>query len=247
MTNRTTVRDVPTPPSPPPAPFLLCGWLAYVERIIIRLSKPVSMLNTPRNTPAGESESRLSGGKDVGSKVPFGGTIGNESYGPKYDGGGSVEKLGIVQYPRHGKGCLSGLQRYIIRCARDIAKAVNSSRVNSWRWMKVRAANQRESAKHTHDGQRCFRYERHDIFPERPSPRPSCQYISPTSPGSTCPPPGCSIGYRETASMGNRKESRFHLILVVTVRGTSGCSVVLHVKWGRRTRRYRRCGRCGGE
>ena len=91
MMKRTTVRDVPAPPSPGPAPFLLRGWLAYVERISILRSTPESMLKTPTNIPAGDRVSRLSGGKDSGVKVPFGGATGKESYGPKNDGGGSVE------------------------------------------------------------------------------------------------------------------------------------------------------------
>ena len=78
MMNRTIVRDVPTPPSPSPAPLRLRGWLAYVERISILRSKPVSMLNTPTKTPAGDSVSKLSGGNDVGVKFA-GGVMGKEA------------------------------------------------------------------------------------------------------------------------------------------------------------------------
>lgn len=94
-------------------------------------STPLSMLKTPTKTPAGDRVSKLSGGNDCGAKVPFGGETGKESYGPRNDGGGSVEKFGIVQYPRHGNGCLSGLQRYMMRWVRDIANAVNKSKVNN--------------------------------------------------------------------------------------------------------------------
>lgn len=114
MMNLITVLDVPNPPSPSPAPFLLLGWLAYVARINDRRSYPVSILNTPTNIPAGESESRLSGGNDLGVKF-LGDSMGNDAYGPKNVGGGSVEYSGIVQYPRQGSGCLSGLQRYIMK------------------------------------------------------------------------------------------------------------------------------------
>lgn len=135
MMKRTTVREVPTPPSPSPAPFRLRTWLAYVERISMRLSTPVSMLKTPRNSPMGASSSKSAGGKEVGVKVPLGGCMGNESYGPRYGkGGGSVVKLGIVQYPRQGRGCLSGLQRYIMRCVSEMANAVNRSRENICRY-----------------------------------------------------------------------------------------------------------------
>ena len=72
MMKRTIVRDVPTPLSPSPAPFLLLAWLAYVERIIILRSKPVSMLNTPRKMPAGDRVSKLSGGNEVGVKFAGG-------------------------------------------------------------------------------------------------------------------------------------------------------------------------------
>lgn len=62
-TNRTIVREVPTPASPSPAPFLLLAWLAHVERTHWRRSIAESTEKTPRKMPAGGSWSRLGGGK----------------------------------------------------------------------------------------------------------------------------------------------------------------------------------------
>ena len=60
---RTTVLDVLVPLSPSPAPFLLRGWLAHVERTSIRRSNPESMEKIPTNNPTGGKESRCGGGK----------------------------------------------------------------------------------------------------------------------------------------------------------------------------------------
>lgn len=103
------VREVPTPLSPSPAPFLLRAWAAQVERIDILLSKAVSNENTPTKTPAGGSVSKFSGGNDGGSKS-FGGKNGNEAVGGKVAGGGKSDIEGIVQYPLHGKDSLSGFK-----------------------------------------------------------------------------------------------------------------------------------------
>jgi hypothetical protein len=63
MIKRTTVREVPAPPSPSPAPLRLRGWSAHEERISIRRSEEESIENTPTNTPAGGRDPKLSGGK----------------------------------------------------------------------------------------------------------------------------------------------------------------------------------------
>lgn len=79
-TNRTMVREVPTPPSPSPAPFLLLTWLAHVERTHWRRSIAESIEKTPRKMPVGGSWSRSGGGK---GKAREGG------FGPGYDAAGS--------------------------------------------------------------------------------------------------------------------------------------------------------------
>jgi hypothetical protein len=63
MIKRTTVREVPAPPSPSPPPLRLRGWFAHEERISIRRSEEESIENTPTNTPAGGSDPKFSGGK----------------------------------------------------------------------------------------------------------------------------------------------------------------------------------------
>lgn len=61
--NRTTVRDVPNPSSPAPAPFRLRGCEAHVVLISILRSNAESVEKTPRSIPAGGIESKSSGGK----------------------------------------------------------------------------------------------------------------------------------------------------------------------------------------
>lgn len=60
---RTSVRDVPRPSSPSPAPFRLRGCVAQVVLISILRSSAESIEKTPTNTPAGGNVSKLSGGK----------------------------------------------------------------------------------------------------------------------------------------------------------------------------------------
>lgn len=67
---RTTVRDVPRPSSPVPAPLRLRGWVAHVVLMSILRSSDVSVEKTPRKTPAGGRKSRSSGGKLEG--ISFG-------------------------------------------------------------------------------------------------------------------------------------------------------------------------------
>lgn len=74
--NRTTVRDVPNPLSPAPAPFRLRGCEAHVVLISILRSNAESMEKTPRSIPAGGTESKSSGGNvggdDTGRGFKYG-------------------------------------------------------------------------------------------------------------------------------------------------------------------------------
>lgn len=87
--NRTTVREVPTPPSPLPAPSLLRTCLAQVERTNILRSTDVSIENTPTNTPAGANESRSGG--NVGSVKFVGIGVLRNAVGERCGGGGPAE------------------------------------------------------------------------------------------------------------------------------------------------------------
>lgn len=106
---RTTVLEVPTPPSPSPAPSRLRRWLAHDERISILRSTALSMLNTPTNTPAGDMLSSSGGGNMGGVKFAGSGCGKDAVVGMSYEGG-AVENWGMVQYPRHGNGSLSGFR-----------------------------------------------------------------------------------------------------------------------------------------
>lgn len=69
---RTTIRDVPNPSSPAPAPFRLRGCEAHVVLINILRSNAESIEKTPRNIPAGGTESKSSGGNVGGESFARG-------------------------------------------------------------------------------------------------------------------------------------------------------------------------------
>lgn len=77
----------------------------------MRRSTALSIENTPTNTPAGGSASRSRpGGGNVSGVKPAGGGNGKLAVGDIERGGGADEYGGMVQYPRHGRGSLSGLR-----------------------------------------------------------------------------------------------------------------------------------------
>lgn len=84
---RTVVREVPSPPSPGPAPCRLRGWLAHVVRTSIRRSKAESIEKTPTKIPAGGSASRFSGGKEDHEGLSVREAMSREVAGAVRDGG----------------------------------------------------------------------------------------------------------------------------------------------------------------
>jgi hypothetical protein len=97
----------------------------------MRRSEDESIEKTPTKTPAGGNSSKLVGGKGgIEGAVSTVEILRNVGWA--LGGGGSVDASGIVQYARHGRGSLSGFNKWINKKVIDSARTVKKRRESSY-------------------------------------------------------------------------------------------------------------------